>query len=122
RSALRLLSEAEYEYAERAGTSTAYWWGDSDADLCKYANGAKCGHRGTVQVGSYLPNGFGLYDMAGNVWEWTEDCFKESHSAAPDDGTAMKAGTCGMAVIRGGSWGYDSFGLRSSYRDWLLTG
>jgi formylglycine-generating enzyme required for sulfatase activity len=100
----RLLSEAEYEYAERAGTSTAYWWGDSDADLCRYANGDPCNHHGTVPVGSYPANAFGLYDMAGNVWEWTEDCWKNTYAGAPDDGTAWTAGTCGERVLRGGSW------------------
>jgi sulfatase modifying factor 1 len=100
----RLLSEAEYEYAERAGTTTAYWWGDSDADLCRYANGDPCNHHGTVPVGSYPANAFGLYDMAGNVWEWTEDCWKNTYAGAPDDGTAWTAGTCGERVLRGGSW------------------
>ncbi len=74
----RLLSEAEYEYAERAGTSTAYWWGDNADQLCSYANGAPCHHSGTVPVGSYPANAFGLYDMAGNVMEWSEDCGNHS--------------------------------------------
>jgi formylglycine-generating enzyme required for sulfatase activity len=118
----RLPSEAEYEYAERAGTTTAYWWGDSDADLCRYANGDPCNHHGTVAVGSYPPNAFGLYDMAGNVWEWTEDCWNESYAGAPDDGSAWTSGDCGERVLRGGSWYFNDFDLRSAYRDRISTG
>ncbi len=118
----RLPSEAEYEYAERAGTSTAYWWGDSDADLCSYANGAPCNHHGTVPVGSYPANAFGLYDMAGNVWEWTEDCWNPSYAGAPDDGSAWTSGDCGQRVVRGGSWVGFSYILRSALRFRLNTG
>jgi formylglycine-generating enzyme required for sulfatase activity/TPR repeat protein len=125
----RLLSEAEYEYAERAGTTTAYWWGDSDSDLCRYANGGPCNHHGTVAVGSYPANGFGLYDMAGNVFEWTEDCWNgsaesgnrssasgASYAGAPEDGTAWTTGDCGRRVLRGGSWLSDTSYLRSANR------
>ncbi len=115
----RLLSEAEYEYAERAGTSTAYWWGDSDADLCRYANGLPCNHDGTVPVGSYPANAFGLYDMAGNVWEWTEDCWNDRYAGAPDDGTPWTTGDCGRRVLRGGSWNVSpgDFWSAARYRD-----
>jgi formylglycine-generating enzyme required for sulfatase activity len=111
----RLLSEAEYEYAERAGTSTVYWWGNSDADLCKYANG-DCNHHGTVPVGSYPANAFGLYDVAGNVWEWTEDCWNHTYARAPDDGTAWTTGSCGERVLRGGSFYMSAEELRSAVR------
>jgi formylglycine-generating enzyme required for sulfatase activity len=115
----RLLTESEYEYAERAGTSTVYWWGDSADELCRYANGGPCNHRGTVPVGTYPANAFGLNDMAGNVWEWTEDCFNESYAGAPVDGTAWTAGICSQRVARGGSWDNDGDGawsLRSAAR------
>lgn len=120
----RLLSESEYEYAERAGTTTAYWWGDNEDERCSHANFAPaftflgeagCGHDGTVPVGSYPANAFGLYDMTGNVWEWTEDCWNDSYAGAPDDGTAWTTGDCGARVLRGGSWYNDS--IRSAYRD-----
>jgi formylglycine-generating enzyme required for sulfatase activity len=110
----RLLSEAEYEYAERAGTSTAYWWGDTDADLCRYAIGGPCNHHGTVPVGSYPANAFGLYDMAGNAWEWTADCSNKSYAGAPNDGAVWKSGNCDQPVQRGGSW--HSRSLRSANR------
>ena len=118
----RLLSEAEYEYAERAETSTTYWWGDSDADLCRYANGDPCNHHGTVPVGSYPANGFGLYDMAGNVWEWTEDCWNGSYAGAPDDGTAWTTENCDERVLRGGSWYYYAGVLRSALRHRSYSG
>ncbi len=118
----RLLSESEYEYAEQAGTSTTCWWGDGDADLCRYANGGPCIHHGTVPVGSYPANGFGLYDMAGNVWEWTEDCWNENYTGAPEDGTAWTAGTCGQRALRGGSWGFFASFLRSASRYGAIPG
>jgi formylglycine-generating enzyme required for sulfatase activity len=110
----RLLSEAEYEYAERAGTTTAYWWGDDAGQLCSNVNGLHC-HHGTVTVGRYPPNKFHLYDMTGNVWEWTEDCYHDTYDGAPDDGSAWTTGNCARArlfgavgavarVLRGGSW------------------
>lgn len=117
----RLLSESEYEFAERAGTSTAYWWGDDTDHLCSYADGPSCG-RQTAPVGSYPANAFGLQDMTGNVWEWTEDCFNADYVDAPDDGRAQTAGTCGLHVLRGGSWqASDAKDLRSAYRGGYFT-
>jgi formylglycine-generating enzyme required for sulfatase activity len=102
----RLLSEAEWEYAARAGSQRAYPWGD-DIKL----NGkpmANCGDpwdgNTTVPVGSFPANRFGLYDMIGNVWEWTEDCWNYNYDGAPSDGSPWMSGICTMRVVRGGSW------------------
>ena len=114
--AYRLLSEAEWEYAERAGTSTPYWWGNSDADICRNASDGPCNHYVTVPVESYPANAFGLSDMAGNVWEWTEDCWHISYAGAPNDGTAWTTGICRGRVQRGGPWGYMDGGVRSAFR------
>ena len=78
----RLLTEAEWEYAARAGTTTAYFWGDR-FDTSRANNGRK-----TVEVGRYRPNAWGVHDMHGNVWEWTEDCWNDSYKGAPVDGSA----------------------------------
>ena len=90
----RLLSEAEYEYAARAGTQTVYPWGD---DIGKNnANCDGCGSRWdgkqTAPVGSFAANAFGLYDMVGNVWEWAEDCYHDSYNGAPADGIGVDRG------------------------------
>ena len=93
----RLLSEAEWEYAARAGTTTAYSWGDEIGKNNANCNG--CGSewdsRRTAPVGSFAPNQFGLYDMHGNVWEWVEDCLHDNYKGAPEDGSAWIAqGDC----------------------------
>ena len=117
----RLLSEAEWEYAARAGTKTRYSWGDEIG-----RNRASCrgcgGPGGKVPVGSFEANGFGLHDMHGNVWEWVEDCFHEDYTGAPTDGRAWttggyrEGGYCGCRVIRGGGWDTEPEGLRSAFR------
>jgi formylglycine-generating enzyme required for sulfatase activity len=102
----RLLSEAEWEYAARAGTTTAYYWGEEVGE--GNANCSDCGSkwdgRQTSPVGSFKPNAFGLYDMAGNVWQWVEDCWHENYKGAPIDGSAWISGRCDYGVLRGGSW------------------
>jgi formylglycine-generating enzyme required for sulfatase activity len=117
----RLLSEAEWEYAARAGSQTRRPWGDSAEAGCGHANiadasarrqvsgitgGAQCddGHGYTSAAGSYRANGFGLHDMIGNVWEWTADCWNENLSGLPTDGSARTSGDCARRVLRGGSW------------------
>jgi formylglycine-generating enzyme required for sulfatase activity len=121
----RLLTEAEYEYATRAGTKTAYPWGDAIGG--NNANCAGCGSRWdvaqTAPVGSFAPNKFGLYDMVGNVWEWVEDCLHEDYIHAPVDGSAwMTGGDCGRHRLRGGSWASVSDEIRSANRARSATG
>ncbi|WP_407673118.1 formylglycine-generating enzyme family protein [Paraburkholderia sediminicola] len=102
----RLPTEAEWEYADRGGTSTAYWWGDQMRK--GNANCKDCGdpwHKeGPETVGSFAPNPVGLYDMNGSVWEWVADCWHNSYQGAPADGHAWESPSCDMRVIRGGSW------------------
>jgi formylglycine-generating enzyme required for sulfatase activity len=126
----RLLTEAEWEYAARAGTTTAYFWGD---EIVKgKANCSGCGNewdrRDTSPVGSFKPNAFGLYDMAGNVWQWVQDCYHGDYNGvhhrsdktlddlAPTDGSAWTRGYCFFRVVRGGSRGSGPQRLRSAAR------
>ena len=111
----RLLTEAEWEYAARGGTETEYYSGDDFTSLqANCGNSVSCSgdrHSITAPVGSYPPNPFGLYDMAGNVWEWVEDCWHDSYEGAPVDGSAWvtgcddSAGGTRRSPARGGSWG-----------------
>jgi formylglycine-generating enzyme required for sulfatase activity len=112
----RLLSEAEWEYACRAGTTSRYWWGDQiTPENANY--GVDAGK--TSEVGKYPANPFGLYDMHGNVWEWVEDCWHDSYVGAPDDGSAWTAGSGSRRVLRGGCWSnYVPGVLRCAFRDW----
>jgi formylglycine-generating enzyme required for sulfatase activity len=121
----RLLSEAEYEYVARAGTTTIYPWGD-DVQLngTVMANCDGCGsewdNTQTAPVGSFLPNKFGLYDMVGNIWEWTEDCWHDNYKGAPANGSAWTVGgDCSQRIARGGSWRDTPDGLRSAMRSRL---
>ena len=118
----RLLSEAEYEYAARAGTTTAYPWGD-DVRLngMVMANcggcGSQWGGKQPAPVGSFPPNKFGLYDMVGNVWEWAADCVHYDFNDAPTDGLAWNVGgDCSKRVLRGGTWLGDAVVVRSAIR------
>ena len=121
----RLLSESEYEYATRAGTTTAYPWGDDinlNGQEMASCNGCGGKWRGqTAPVGSFPPNKFGLYDMVGNVWEWTEDCTHIDYDGAPTDGSAWLAanrGDCITRMVRGGSWSNRPLDIHSTDRFW----
>ncbi len=126
----RLLSEAEWEYVARAGSQTKYGFGNAESELCAHGNAAdrstgldwrnkSCSDgvgKSTAPVGRYAANGFGLYDMIGNVWEWTEDCATDTYQGAPTDGGAWTSGSCNRRAVRGGSWMSDPRLLRSAYR------
>ena len=114
----RLPSEAEWEYAARAGTTTTRWWGDAIGIGNANCNGCGSQWQGKelAPVGSFPPNRFGLYDMLGNVWQWTDDCWNESYVGAPADGSAWTAGDCTKRVLRGGSWSNAPEFVRSATR------
>ena len=118
----RLLTETEWEFAARANSATAYFWGDQIGQ--GNANCSDCGShwdgRQTSPVGSFKPNAFGLHDMAGNVWQWVQDCYHDDYNGAPTDGSAwIIGGDCRRRVVRGGSWGNAPQYLRSASRDWF---
>lgn len=120
----RLLSGSEYEYAMRAGTQTVYPWGDTVGT--NNANCHSCGSqwdaKQTAPVGSFAPNGFGLYDMVGNVREWTEDCYHDTYNGSPtDDSSWVEGGDCYHRVVRGGSFLLAPAFLRSASRYWFAS-
>ena len=120
----RLLSEAEWEYAARAGSTTKYSWGNAIGTNRANCLLDLCGDRWedtTAPVGSFAPNGFGLHDMHGNVYEWVEDCWNASYAGAPSDGTPWLRGDCARRVLRGGSWDVPR-DLRAAYRLRFTTG
>lgn len=142
----RLLSEAEWEYVARAGTTTEFFWGNDEERACEYGNGVdltlvkqfppkarwetpaprnpnrgqvlpcRDGHVFTAPVGSYKPNAFGLYDIEGNVAEWVADCWSPNYDGAPTGGSARTDGDCADRVNRGPAWDSNPTGLRSAYR------
>jgi formylglycine-generating enzyme required for sulfatase activity len=126
----RLLTEAEWEYAARGSAKasdrpTAFSTGPTinpnqanyDGNFI-YGGGARMGiyRQKTLDVGSFKANAFGLNDMHGNVWEWVEDCYKDTYAGAPTDGSAVKSRTCTLNILRGGAWNYYPQLLRSAYR------
>jgi len=115
----RLPSEAEWEYAARAGSRSAYWWGDEFIAQNVNGSGSQDGWAETSPVGSFTQNPFGLYDMLGNVWEWTADCYHADYTGASGH-SAPRSGpeTCGR-VLRGGSWSDTAIWLRSATRNWF---
>ncbi len=129
-AAYRLPSEAEWEYAARAGSRTSYWWGDeirrgsevmANCDGC----GSEWDDKQTAPVASFPANPFGLHDLHGNVWEWTQDCWHATYENAPTDAVPWlqaSEGNCARHVVRGGSWNYRAVRARSAYRNRNDTG
>jgi formylglycine-generating enzyme required for sulfatase activity len=119
----RLLTEAEWEYAARSGTTTPYALGveigkgNADCVGC----GSRWDGKETSPVGSFGANAFGLYDMSGDVWQWVQDCYHRDYSGAPIDGSAWTKGDCNGHVVRGGSWDDVSLYLRSAARIRVTT-
>ena len=129
----RLPSEAEWEYAARAGTLTAYWWGPlASHEYANYGKDQCCDGvaegrdqwENLAPVGQFAPNAFGLHDMHGNVWEWVQDCYddKAYGGKAPSDGGPYEVVGCSSRVLRGGSWYIYPQYLRSAYRNWNAPG
>lgn len=131
----RLPSEAEWEYAARAGTTGHRYWGNTMTEACRYSNGADLttrrevpeaadwaisdcsdGYAHTAPVGRFAPNAFGLHDMLGNVAEWTADCWSPDYRGAPATAAARSDGDCNLRAVRGGAWDEASAGLRAAYR------
>ncbi len=122
----RLLSESEWEYSARGGTTTPFWWGSSISTSQANYNGTPTYYGGkkgedrqkTVPVDSFTPNPFGLYQMHGNVQQWVEDCNHDNYTGAPGDGSAWTSGDCSRRVLRGGSWGSYPWVVRAASRYW----
>jgi formylglycine-generating enzyme required for sulfatase activity len=119
----RLPTEAEWEYAARAGAETPYWWGSrmvANMADCKGCGGPYNPQR-PLDVGSLKANPFGLYDMAGGVAQWIEDCWHKDYHGAPQDGSAWRTQDCRENVLRGGSWRNDLTDVRASAREFYDT-
>ena len=113
------MTEAEWEYAARAGTTTRYSFGDTITKAqAQFSEGDWGSAKQTVEVGTFPANAYGLHDMHGNVWEWVEDCYKVGYAGAPTDGRSVPDVAGCSRAVRGGSWYFQPVVLRSAIRYW----
>ena len=112
----RLPSEAEWEYAARAGSTTTYFFGNEVGELSRYAWFGAENDLGTAPVGKKQPNPWGLHDIYGNLWEWVEDCAHPDYQSAPSDARPWLGGDCALRVVRGGGWNSPASYARSAVR------
>jgi formylglycine-generating enzyme required for sulfatase activity/serine/threonine protein phosphatase PrpC len=115
----RLLSESEWEYVARAGTSTSFWWGSKAGISNAHCFDCKSDYSTSkpAKVGTYKPNSFGLYDTAGNVFEWVHDCYHRNYKDAPDDGSVWEGGDCEVRIVRGGAYRSPASSMRVENRE-----
>jgi formylglycine-generating enzyme required for sulfatase activity len=115
----RLLSESEWEYVARAGTRTSFWWGTRAGTGNAHCFDCKTDYSTSkpAKVGTYKPNAFGLYDTAGNLFEWVHDCYHRNYKDAPDDGSVWEGGDCDVRIVRGGSYGSPADSMRVENRN-----
>ena len=115
----RLLSEAEWEYAARAGTTSYYWWGRKAGVSNAHCFNCKSEYNTSkpAKIGTYKPNQFGLYDTAGNLFEWVHDCYHRNYKDAPADGSVWEGGDCKVRVVRGGAYHSPASSMRVENRE-----
>lgn len=120
----RLLSEAEWEYIARAGSRTSYWWGSAPGSSNAHCFDCKSDFNTSkpAKIGTYKPNAFGLYDTAGNLYEWVHDCYHRNYKGAPDDGSVWEGGDCGNRIVRGGAFRSPASSMRSENREKFKSG
>ena len=120
----RLLSEAEWEYAARAGSRSSFWWGTTAGSNNAHCFDCKSDFNTSkpAKVGTYKPNAFGLYDTAGNVYEWVHDCYHRNYTDAPTDGSVWEGGDCNVRIVRGGAFRSPASSMRVENREKFKSG
>ncbi len=115
----RLLSESEWEYVARAGTTSSFWWGTSAGTSNAHCFDCKSDYNTSkpAKVGTYKPHTFGLYDTAGNLYEWVHDCYHRNYKEAPTDGSVWEGGDCEVRVVRGGAFRSPADSMRVENRE-----